>query len=326
MHHDLKTLKEASVNVLGARVHYLHAGVGRPILLIHGLVGSSGNWRRNIGVLARHASVYAIDLVNAGTSERIAGVDAQLAGTADRVAATMDALGIDAAYIIGHSHGGAVALMLAARHPERVRSLILFAPANPFCNYPDPMIRFYSSAPGRLLVRCSPYLPRQIQLTALGRMYGDPKRIGHGCIDGYVAGLRVPGTIDHILAIIRGWFADMATLRAVLPLVARVPTLLVWGDCDRAVSVASGKRLQRELPASELAIVEGGAGHVVFEELPEESNRLMLDWLRRNYASDFLATPDPDEIAAWSGYLSRPAVAALNSASSGQMQQLEPQA
>ena len=300
MHHDLPECKQAFVDMGGARVHYLHAGQGRPIVLIHGLVGSSDNWRKNIGVLARHASVYAIDLVNAGRSERIAGLDAGLDVTADRLAATMEALGIEAADVVGHSHGGAVALTLAARHPERVRSLILFAPANPFCNYPNPMIRFYSSRPGRLLGRCGPYLPRRIQLTALGRMYGDPKRIGHGCIDGYVAGLRVPGTIDHILAIVRTWFADMASLRASLPLVANVPTLLLWGDRDRAVSVASARRLQRELPASELGVVPG-AGHVVFEELPEESNQLMLDWLRRDFAFDSRSTSDPDEIAVLAG-------------------------
>jgi pimeloyl-ACP methyl ester carboxylesterase len=306
-------------------MHYLHAGAARPVLLIHGLVGSSDNWRKNIGVLAQEASVYAIDLVNAGTSERIAGLNAQLDATADRVAAAMDALGIEKADIVGHSHGGAVALMLAARHPERVRSLILFAPANPFCSYPDPMIRFYSSLPGQLLGRCGPYLPRQIQLTALGRMYGDPKRIGQGCIDGYVAGLRVPGTVDHILAIVRGWFADMASLSAALPLVANVPTLIVWGDRDRAVSVASGKRLQRELPASEFAVVPG-AGHVVFEELPVESNQLMLDWLRRDFAFDSRAPSDPDDVAARSEDRSRPVVVAVNSVPSAQMPQLQPRA
>jgi pimeloyl-ACP methyl ester carboxylesterase len=227
----------------------------------------------------------------------------------------MDALGIESADIAGHSHGGAVALMLAARHPLRVRSLILFAPANPFCNYPDPMVRFYSSVPGRLVARCAPYLPRQIQLTALGRMYGDPKRIGQGCIDGYVAGLRVPGTIDHILAIVRGWFSQMASLEAVLPQLAAVPALLIWGDRDRAVSVASGTRLQRALAQSELAIVRGG-GHVVFEELPEESNRLMLDWLSRDLRFQSSQTSETYREVAWSGTASshaRPSVDALQS-------------
>ena len=143
--------EEAYVDVLGARVHYLHAGNGRPMLLIHGLVGSSGNWWRNIDALASHASVYAIDQLNAGQSERIAGLDPSLEAAADRVAATMTALGLADADIAGHSHGGAVAMMLAARHPERVRSLILFAPANPYSTLSDFLVRFYGSWFGYLV-------------------------------------------------------------------------------------------------------------------------------------------------------------------------------
>ena len=273
-----RRFKDGLVEVEGARVHYVHAGAGRPLLLVHGLTGSTLNWRRNIPALARDAGVYAIDLLNMGTSERVPGLDAGLAATADRVAACMDALGLAEAEIVGHSHGGAVALMLAARHPERVRGLILFAPANPYSTAGDTLIRFYGSSLGTALARLAPSLPRWVQMIALGRMYGDPARIADGSLEGYVAGGRIPGTIDHVLAIVRGWFANMAALRAALPLVARVPTLLVWGDRDRAVSLASGIRLHRELPQSELVVLPG-AGHVPFEEMPEAANRIMHEWL-----------------------------------------------
>jgi 4,5:9,10-diseco-3-hydroxy-5,9,17-trioxoandrosta-1(10),2-diene-4-oate hydrolase len=288
VHRKVAQYEDGFVHVQGARMYYLRAGTGRPMLAIHGLVGSSSNWRRNIGALAEDRSVYAIDLANVGRSERIAGIDAGLEATADRVAAAMGALGLDQADIAGHSHGGAVALMLAARHPERVRSLMLFAPANPFCALPGPMVRLYSSAAGKVLARCAPYMPRPIQSIALGRMYGDPKRIAEGCMKGYIDELRIPGTVDHILAIVGGWFVDMSTLQAVLPMIAHVPALMVWGELDRAVSVISGMRLKEEMAASELVIVPGG-GHVLFEEMPEESNRLMLEWLRRDPACGTLA-------------------------------------
>src|SRR5580658_3011885 len=129
--------EEAFVDVAGARVYYLHAGSGRPMLLIHGLVGSSANWRNNIATLAQHASVYAIDLVNMGKSQRVGSLDAGLKSTAKRIVAVMDALGLTQADIVAHSHGGAVALMLAAVHPTRVRRLILFAPANPYSKSSD---------------------------------------------------------------------------------------------------------------------------------------------------------------------------------------------
>jgi pimeloyl-ACP methyl ester carboxylesterase len=284
-----ESLEDRFIEVDGMRMRYVHAGTGRPLLLIHGLVGSAANWAENIAALARHSSVYAVDLVNMGRSERVGGLDASLAATADRVDALMEALGLAEADIAGHSHGGAVALMLAARHSDRVRSLILFAPINPFSNLEDSLIRLYRSAPGRRLAAMAPYLPRWVQRIALGRMYGDPARIGEETLEGYVEGLRVPGTVEHVLAIVRGWHADMAALAKAIPRAARIPTLLVWGDRDRAVSVASGERLHREMAASELLVLRGG-GHVVFAELPAECNRAMSAWLSRGHEPAWLAS------------------------------------
>jgi pimeloyl-ACP methyl ester carboxylesterase len=269
-------------------MHYLRAGSGRPMLLIHGLVGSSVNWSHNIATLAREAAVYAIDQINMGKSQRVPGLDASLEATADRIAAFMDAMELPQADIVGHSHGGAVGLMLAARHPERVRSLMLFAPANPYSSLDNLVVRFYSTPIGRLLARTAPHLPAQVHRFALGRMYGDPARIAAGSLEGYTDGMRVPGTIRHILAIVRGWFADMTALKTALPWAASVPTLLVWGDRDRAVDPASAMQLQRVLWQSELRILRGG-GHIVFQEMPEETNRIMLDWMRRDLASGHLA-------------------------------------
>jgi pimeloyl-ACP methyl ester carboxylesterase len=276
--------EEAFVDVVGARVRYLHAGNGRPMLLIHGLVGSSANWRNNIDALAQHASVYAIDLVNMGKSQRVAGLDAGLRATANRIVAVMDALDLAQADIAAHSHGGAIALMLAALHPRRVRSLILFAPANPYCRSSDPMVRIYSTPWGGFLAWMLPYLPAPIQRVALGEIYGGPDRVVDRCLQEIVDCLRSPGTLRHVLCIIRCWFPEMAKLRTALHRVKRIPTLLVWGDRDCTVSLSSAIKLKRKLRASELIVLPGG-GHSVFEETPEESNRIMLEWLGRRSLS-----------------------------------------
>jgi pimeloyl-ACP methyl ester carboxylesterase len=269
------------VDVGGTRVHYLHAGSGRPMLLIHGLVGYSGNWRNNIAALAKDASVYAIDLVNMGKSARVEGLDASLKGTAARIAAILDALGVVDADLVGHSHGGAVALTFAAMYPGRVRRLILFAPANPYSRSSDMMVRVYSTPWGVVLGRMLPYLPSPVQRMALGEMYGGPDRVTDRCLQEIVEGLRSPGTLPHVLSIIRGWFGEMARLKKTLSRVPRVPTLLVWGNNDCTVSLASGLRLKRTLRGSQLIVVRDG-GHTIFEERPEEANRIMLAWLARH--------------------------------------------
>jgi 4,5:9,10-diseco-3-hydroxy-5,9,17-trioxoandrosta-1(10),2-diene-4-oate hydrolase len=273
---------EAFVSVAGVKVHYQYAGSGYPLLLLHGLVGSSQNWQQNIGFLAQDASVYAIDLFNMGESERIPGLDAGLEATADRIVAFMDEMGLDEADIGAHSHGGAVAMMLAARHPRRVRSLILFAPANPFCDLGKQLLHFYQTRFGVWLARQIPRLPRRLKATALSRMYGDPARVAEGALEGYTAGLQVPGTMDHVLQIIRRWSADMSLLRSMLSKLSGKPTLLIWGDRDRAVGLSSGRQLKQMLPQSSLVVIHG-AGHIAFEEMPEICNQTMREWLLNRF-------------------------------------------
>jgi len=111
----------------------------------------------------------------------------------------MDALSLDEADIAAHSHGGAVAMMFAARHPGRVRRLILFAPANPFCDLGKQLIHFYQTRFGVWFARRIPFLPRMLKATALSRMYGDPSRVSSDALDGYTQGLHIPGTVDHVL-------------------------------------------------------------------------------------------------------------------------------
>ncbi len=276
--------EEAFVDVAGTRVHYLHAGSGEPMLLIHGLIGSSANWRNNIDALARHASVYAIDLVNLSRSQGVPGLDAGLRAIANRIAAVMDALGLAEADVVAHSHGGAVALMLAALHPRRVRRLILFAPVNPYNRSSDSIVRTYSTPWGGFLACMLPYLPTPIQRIALADMYGGSDRVVDSCLQEMVDVLRSPGTLPHVLCILRCWFADMGKLKTALCRVKRIPTLLVWGDRDCTVSMSSAIKLKRKLRGSELIVVPGG-GHSVFEEKPEESNRIMLEWLGRHSTS-----------------------------------------
>lgn len=271
-------VKDCYVEVAGAQVHYHFAGSGRPLLLLHGLVGSGSNWRQNIGFLSRHASVYAIDLFNMGESERVPGLDASLEATADRIVALMESLGLDSADIAAHSHGGAIAMMLAARHPGRVRKLILFAPANPFCDAGRHLIRFYNTKAGMWFARRIPLLPRMLHATALGRMYGDPARVTEGTLETYTDGMMIPGTVEHVLQIVAGWYDDMRALHSELVNLAGKPALFIWGDRDRAVTLPSGERLRALMPNSKLIVMQG-AGHLPFAEMPDACNEAMVAWL-----------------------------------------------
>ncbi len=273
-----RLIQDRFVEVSGVRVHYQFAGSGRPLLLLHGLVGSGRNWRQNIGFLSRYASVFAVDLFNMGESQRVPGLDASLEATADRIVALMDVLGLPAADIAAHSHGGAIAMMLAARHPDRVRKLILFAPANPFCDAGRHLIRFYNTRAGAWFARRIPLLPTMLHATALARMYGNPALVAEGTLETFTEGMLIPGTIDHVLRIVAGWYDDMRELRSALTSLAEKPALFIWGDRDRAVTLPSGERLRQLMPMSKLMVIPG-VGHLPFAEMPDACNQAMLEWL-----------------------------------------------
>ena len=276
MNHQ-RPISKSTVVVQGVRFHYQQAGSGPALILLHGIVGSGRNWNRNIEFLSNFRTVYAIDLANMGSSERVKGLDASLEACADRVTAWMDALGIENADIAGHSHGGATAMMLASRNPERVRRLVLFAPANPFCTQGHAQMRFYATRFGALFAcHIIPLLPRFLFRRSLERMYGDPKRIVEGVLEGYTDGLDSEAIV-HILAIMRRWTEDMRLLQAALPDLAGVPMLMFWGDQDRAVTLRSGKELATRLGAR-LHVVPN-AGHIAFEEMPDICNPMLGEWL-----------------------------------------------
>ena len=270
-------LQEKSVCVQGMGVSYCTAGSGPAMILVHGLVGSAHNWEPNIAALARQRTVYALDLANMGSSQRVAGLDPGLEATADRVAAFMDALGIEIADICGHSHGGAIAMMLAARHPGRVGKLVLFAPANPYCNEGRKLIAFYNTRLGSSFARLIPVLPRRVHDLAHRRMYGDRTRATDAALDGYTRFLNRE-SMDHILGVVRGWWDDMAVLRTRLRDLAGHPVLLIWGDRDFAVGLPSGRRLAEKLGAS--LMVLPGVGHIAFAEQPDVCNQAVGSWLQ----------------------------------------------
>ena len=100
---------EEWVQLHAGRMRYLKAGSGPPLVLVHGLMGFSFSWSENIPPLADVRTVYAIDLLNLGYSDRC-NIDASLKATAAQVLEFMDAVGLDRAELVGSSNGGSIVL------------------------------------------------------------------------------------------------------------------------------------------------------------------------------------------------------------------------
>ncbi len=280
---ELAMIQECFADVDGCRMRYLAGGEGMPLVLIHGLLGYSFSWRFNLEVLARHARVYAIDLPGSGFSCRNPALTGDLASLAQYVLAFMQAVGAKSAVLLGSSHGGGAALLAAAMAKEwniSIEAMILASPVNPWSKQGIPLTSILGSSLGALIFRSMAWSLAPLHGRILMRMYGDPRRIAPGTVSGYNQPLKIPGTLDALLRRIRNWKSDLAKIEEALPQVSDIPILLLWGDRDGAVYLSSAQQLMERLHHVELQVIPT-AGHLPYEELPEQFNQLAIEFLAK---------------------------------------------
>lgn len=269
-------------------MRYLRAGSGPVLILLHGMMGYSFSWRFTMPALAPYATVYAPDMLGAGYSERPAGLDCCMRATAERLLEFIATLGISSFDLAGTSHGGAVATIAAAEcmggaSRLRLRRLVLVAPVNPYSAHGMWLAPFFGSPIGSFLFRLTLARMKFLYPGILRRLYGDPRKIPPGTLEGYAAPLAVPGRILHGIDIVRTWTQDLVEVEAALPKLKVVPTLLIWGSDDVAVYASSAAPLAKHFPHSKV-IVYPGVGHLPYEECPEKFNRALIEFLSQNPA------------------------------------------
>jgi pimeloyl-ACP methyl ester carboxylesterase len=280
---EIRGAKEHNVTMDGVHWRYWQAGSGPPLLLIHGFLGYSFSWRFNMESLARDFSVYAIDLPGCGFSERPDCTECTLTGDAEKVLRFLEYLGLENVDVVGSSRGGGLTIILAAlaartNQLHRIRRLVLVSPINPWSSHGKVLTRLLATTLGGIyVVHVQPRL-KIIAKRYFKALYGDPARIAPGTFEGYTAGLDPVGSFEHLLRILRSWHDDLDAIHQALGEISGMPTLLLWGSRDRAVYPSSIHQMQRSLKNSALVMFPG-AGHMPYEEVPEEFNRVLCDFL-----------------------------------------------
>ena len=253
------------VSARGARVRFVEAGQGPPLLLVHGYLQSRLVWDDVLAKLATRFRVIAPDLPGFGQSEKppparyAYGCDAFTESLIDVIAAA----GLGRVSVCGHAMGGSIALTLAARHAAVVDKLVLVDSVV----YP-PRVDTVSRIASLPVV--GPIAFKQMYNRALFRSHFKDRV--------YAPGANVPwDRVDHLFDVFNAPAAReaaYATMRAALdtrPLVALLPrvdapTLVVWGRFDRTLPVADGRRLARELRHARFEVLECGGSPA--EEAP----------------------------------------------------------
>jgi pimeloyl-ACP methyl ester carboxylesterase len=258
------------VEVAGLRIAYRRAGEGPPLVLLHGGVGDSREWRRQLAGLSDAFTVVAWDAPGCGASsdppERFA-----MADYADCLAGLVAALGLERPHVLGLSWGGGLALELFRRHPALPRSLVL---ASAYAGWAG-------SLPPEEVERRRQQALREADLP--------PEEWVPGWIPGLFTDLATPEMVDEVVAMMSEFrpvglrtmltaFAD-ADLRDVLPLVD-VPTLVLHGELDRRSPLHVAEALHAGIAGSRLVVLEG-VGHYASIEAADRFNAEVRGFLRQ---------------------------------------------
>lgn len=268
---------------------------------VHGLGGSSTNWTDLAALLAPHAQGLAVDLPGFGFSEPLRDFDFSLDAHAGFLAKFVDGLGAGPVHFVGNSMGGAVSLLVAARRPDLVRTLTLISPAMPDRRpdprrLSDPLMAFaYLPVVGRRVRRrLATYTPRERAQQMIRLCFADPSAFPDHRLDEVAeehaarAGLAWanPAMARSTFGIFRTWFArGPASLWAVAPNVS-APTLVVWGDKDRVISVSRAARTAAALPRARLLVLPK-TGHVAQMERPVLVAKAVLGMWERVGTNDW---------------------------------------
>lgn len=262
----------------GQRVFYHRKGSGTPVVLIHGFLVSHYAWRHVIPHLTAEHDVIAFDLPGFGESDRPTPADFRYDATGymETVVAVLDALGLERAALVGHAIGGAIALVTAARRPERVTRLAVVDPlVYPF-KLPPEVLPLLVPGVGPILFRTL-YTRGLVRRYFRNDLYRDPALVTDEWVDYVWERLNRPGGFEAAHAVVSS-SSDPRPIEEALRAV-RAPALIVWGADDRLFPVAHAHRLAAELPGSELALL-ADCGHAPPEERPDELARVLAPFLR----------------------------------------------
>jgi pimeloyl-ACP methyl ester carboxylesterase len=270
------------------RLHYVEAGEGPLVLLLHGFPQFWYQWRHQIPALVEAGfRVVAPDMRGYNLSDKLPGVRAYrvelLARDVERL---ILACGERTATVVGHDWGAIVAWIAAMRHPERVQRLAIL-------NVPHPA-RFLEG-----LLRSSymfffqvPWFPEEViragdfalLRSVLARDPVQPEAFAAEDIEQYIEAMAQPGALTATLNYYRALLRNPGETRALLQRV-EAPVLVIWGERDRFLSRRLAEPPHLWVPNLVRVKRLPDASHWVAEDRPLEVNTLLLDFLHSPFST-----------------------------------------
>lgn len=263
------------IDLDGLPCHYVQRGSGRPVILIHGFFFDSNMWNKNIDALARHFTVFALDLWGFGYSTRTA-LDYGYRLYARQLELFMDAMALSKATLIGQSMGAGTIMQFARSHRERVEKMVLVNAAG--LPNPLPIAGRISNLPmlGEAMYALrGNFIRRFILRTSFihnGRLITDE------FFDQLMGFHKVAGSSEVMLAVTRKGFFDTLEDEITELGAQAIPSLITWGSDERAISPKIGRELHDLLPGSRMQMFDE-AGHCSNIDRADSFNAAVIEFV-----------------------------------------------
>lgn len=264
------------VDSAGIRWFVRSAGHGPVLLLLHGTGSSSASWRDLMPLLRDRFTLVAPDLPGHGRTSAVPRGPSSLPVIAHALAVLMRDLGLDPAFIAGHSAGAALSAQMALAESASLHRLAWIGPALvPF----EGVAGMVAPPLARLLSRSGALAHlaawRARSDSAVRRMIASTgSTLDERGVGVYGALMRNPSHVAGALAMMAGW--DLAPLNRALPLI-RVPVLLIHGERDGIVPARQSDQVATVLANARVERL-AGLGHLAHEEQPQRVARALAEW------------------------------------------------
>lgn len=259
-----------------------------PVIFVHGFGGSIGHWRQNMSALSKSHSVYAIDLLGFGASDK-PDIEYSVELWVEQLHYFWKTFVGKPVILVGNSIGSLTCLATANAHPEMVRGVAMIS-------LPDTASHHESISPRlRPCVRClQRILLSPLVLYPLFYVLRQPWFVRHWASVAYackeavtdelleilVKPARTKGSAQAFCAILKAMASPTfsPSIRSILSNV-KMPSLLLWGKKDRMIPLGSVERFANYNPKLQVVTLDN-AGHCAHDECPEQVNLELSNWIK----------------------------------------------
>lgn len=283
MVHSVAMEELKTVELAAGPVHYRDGGRGEPLVFVHGLLVNGLLWRKVVSLLTDRFRCIVPDWpLGSHATPMAAAADLSPPGLAQIVADFLEALSLDRVTLVANDTGGAVAQIVATRHPQRLGRLVLTS-CDMFDNFLPPLfqpLQWLAHVPGSIFVLAQAMRLESLQRSPLAFGWLAKHGIESTIVSEYLRGVRSSAGVRRDTAKVLKGISKRYTLEAAEALRRfDKPALLAWAREDRLFPTEYAKRMVAILPQGRLELIDDSYTFVP-EDQPERLAELIGEFCR----------------------------------------------